>query len=209
MNTSGSAVAELMRIARRSVGRICERVAEEAGREVDRLAGFERIRIDEISHRKGYRYLTVIVDTTPGGSSGRRRGATRRPSFFDVLGVERAKRLKLVSYDMAGWIEAVLAKRCPRTKRCVDPFHVIQFVTEALDWVRREVWNEARRAGHGDAARQLKGPRFCLWEEPRKPDGAPAQSKLTEIEKLNRPLSRACLLRSNCARSTACRHGRR
>jgi transposase len=35
VNTSGSAVAELMRIAWRSVGRICERVAEEAGRDAD------------------------------------------------------------------------------------------------------------------------------------------------------------------------------
>ena len=39
VNTSGSAVAELMRIAWRSVGAICERVAAEAGREADLLAG--------------------------------------------------------------------------------------------------------------------------------------------------------------------------
>ena len=39
VNTSGSAVAELMRISWRSVGRIIERVAAEAGREADLLAG--------------------------------------------------------------------------------------------------------------------------------------------------------------------------
>jgi hypothetical protein len=65
-------------------------------------------------------------------------------AFFDALGEKRAKRLKLVSCDMAGWIEAVLAKRRPKAKRCVDPFHVVQLATEALDKVRREVWREAR-----------------------------------------------------------------
>ena len=66
VNTSGSAVAELMRIAWRSVGRICERVAAEAGRDADLLAGLRRIGIDEISHRKGHRYLTVVVDLCRG-----------------------------------------------------------------------------------------------------------------------------------------------
>jgi transposase len=66
VNTSGSAVAELMRTSWRSVGAICERVAAEAAREVDLLAGLRRIGIDEISHRKGQRYLTVVVDHDTG-----------------------------------------------------------------------------------------------------------------------------------------------
>ncbi|MBA3865219.1 MAG: transposase [Solirubrobacterales bacterium] len=66
VNTSKSAVAELMRIAWRSVGGICERVALEAGRDQDLLAGLRRIGIDEISHRKGHRYLTVVVDHDTG-----------------------------------------------------------------------------------------------------------------------------------------------
>lgn len=196
VNTSGSAVAELMRIAWRSVGRICERVALEAGREVDLLAGLRRIGIDEISHRKGHRYLTVVVDHDTGrliwAAPGRDKATVE--SFFEQLGEKRAKRLKLVSCDMAGWIEAVLVKRCPKAKRCVDPFHVVQLATEALDKVRREVWNEARRAGQGDAARQLKGARFCLWKNPENLT-ARQQSKLADVEKLNRPLYRAYLLK--------------
>ncbi len=156
VNTSGSAVAELMRIAWRSVGRICERVAEDAGREVDLLVGLRRIGIDEISHRKGHRYLTVVVDHDTGrlvwAAPGRDKATVE--AFFDALGEKRTRRLKLVSCDMAGWIEAVLAKRCPKAKRCVDPFHVIQLATEALDQIRREVWREARRQGQGDTLPQ-------------------------------------------------------
>jgi transposase len=44
-----------MRIAWRTVGGICERVAGEAERELDLLAGLRRIGIDEISHRVGQR----------------------------------------------------------------------------------------------------------------------------------------------------------
>ena len=114
-------------------------------------------------------------------------------AFFDALGEKRTKQLKLVSCDMAGWIEAVLAKRCPKAKRCVDPFHVVQLATEALDKVRREVWNEARRQGQGDVAAELKGTRYALWKNPENLT-ARQQSKLADVEKLNRPLYRAYLL---------------
>ena len=49
---------------------------------------------------------------------------------------------------MAGWIEAVLVKRCPKAKRCVDPFHVIALAGEALDEIRREVWRRAKKPCH-------------------------------------------------------------
>jgi len=54
VDTSKSAIAELMRIAWRSVGQILEWVASEAGRQVDLLDGLRRIGIDEISRREGY-----------------------------------------------------------------------------------------------------------------------------------------------------------
>ena len=196
VNTSKSAVAELMRIAWRSVGRICERVAAEAGRKVDLLAGLERIGIDEISHRKGQRYLTVVVDHDTGRLVWAAPGRDKKTveAFFDQLGEKRCGRLKLVSCDMAGWIAGPIAKRCPQAKRCVDPFHVIQLATDALDQVRREVWNEARRAGQGELARELKGARFALWKNPENLT-LRQQAKLADVERLNRPLYRAYLLK--------------
>ena len=41
--------------------------------------------------------------------------------------------------------------------------------TDALDVVRREVWNDARRAGQRQLAKELKGARFALWKNPEKP----------------------------------------
>jgi transposase len=93
-------------------------------------------------------------------AAGRDRKTVER--FFDALGEERCKQITLVSCDMAGWIAGPVADRLPDAVRCVDPFHVIQLATDALDEIRREVWNDARRAGHTVAAKDLKGARYAL-----------------------------------------------
>jgi transposase len=133
VNTSKSAVAELMRVAWRTVGGIVERVAAEARQETDLLDGLRRIGIDEISHRKGQRYLTVVVDHDTGrlvwAAAGRDRKTVER--FLDELGEERCKQITLVSCDMASWISGPVADRLPDAIRCVDPFHVIALATDA------------------------------------------------------------------------------
>jgi hypothetical protein len=151
--------------------------AAEACREVDLLDGLRRIGIDEISHRKGQRYLTVVVDHHTGrlvwAAPGRDR--TTVLAFFDALGQERCQQIELVSADMAAWISGPIADRVPDAVRCVDPFHVVMLATEALDQVRREVWNEARRQGHLQLARDLKGARFAVWKKPREPHRPPSR----------------------------------
>lgn len=84
---------------------------------------------------------------------------------------------------------------CPKAKRCVDPFHVIQLGTEALDEIRREVWRgagQAGQAGQADVAAELKGTRNALWKSPENLT-ARQQAKLADVERLNRPLYRAYL----------------
>jgi transposase len=196
VNTSKTAVAELMRVAWRTVGGVIERVAAEAMREVDLLDGLRRIGIDEISHRKGQRYLTVVVDHHTGrlvwAASGRDRQTVL--AFFDALGEERCKQLELISADMASWISGPIAERAPHAIRCVDPFHVVMLATEALDEVRREVWNEARRQGNVELARELKGARFAVWKNPENLTDRQA-AKLATIQHTNVRLYRAYLLK--------------
>ena len=63
---SKSAVRELMRIAWRTVGSIVTRVVADAEAGTDRFADLRRIGIDEISYKRGHRYLTVVVDHDTG-----------------------------------------------------------------------------------------------------------------------------------------------
>ena len=83
VHTSKTAVAQLMRVAWRTVGRIVERVAMKAAASVDLLGGLRRIGIDEISYRKGQRYLTVVVDHHTGRLVWAAPGANRQ----DAVGV--------------------------------------------------------------------------------------------------------------------------
>lgn len=196
VHTSKAAVAELMRVTWRTVGGICERVMAEAGGRVDRLAGLKRIGIDEISHRRGHRYLTIVVDHDTSrlvwAYPGRDRKTVER--FLDALGEQRCGEIRLVSADMASWIAGPVNERCPNAVLCVDPFHVVKLATDALDEIRRAVWNQARRAGQAEHARELKGARFALWKNPERLTGR-QQAKLAQIQQTNKPLFRAYLLK--------------
>src|SRR4051794_37587689 len=196
VHTSKTAVAALMRIAWRTVGGICERVAAEAQREVDLLADLKRVGIDEISHRRGQRYLTVVVCHDTGRLVWAAPGRDRRTveAFLEALGQDRCQQIELVSCDMAAWIAAPLAERLRHAIRCVDPFHVVQLATDALDEIRREVWNEARKAGQTAVARELKGARFALWKNPEHLTRR-QRGKLASIQQTNQRLYRAYLLK--------------
>jgi transposase len=128
VHTSRTAVSALMRVAWRTVGRIVERLTDEGLAGTDLLANLRRIGIDELSYRKGHKYLTVVVDHDSGRlvwmQPGRDAATVHR--FFDALGPERSAALELVSADGALWIEEAVAKRAPQAVRCLDPFHVVQ-----------------------------------------------------------------------------------
>lgn len=195
-NTSKTATGLLMRVAWRTVGGIISWVVDEAREGRDMLGGLSRIGVDEISYRKGQRYLTVVIDHDTGrlvwASDGRDKRTVNR--FFDELGPQRCRQIELVSCDMASWITGPVEERCENAEVCLDAFHVVQLATDALNEVRRSVWNEARRAGMGDQAKQLKNARFALWKNPDRLTDRQA-AKLAEIQATNRPLFRAYLLK--------------
>jgi hypothetical protein len=66
VHASKQAVGELLRVAWATVGRIITRVVADAEASRDRLAGLRRIGIDEVSYKRGHRYLTVVVDHDAG-----------------------------------------------------------------------------------------------------------------------------------------------
>jgi transposase len=168
------------------------RLADQAALE----RGLRRIGVDEIAYKKGHRYLTVVVDHDSGrlvwAAPGHNEATLER--FFDALGEAGARQLTHLSADAASWIANVAARRCPQAVVCLDPFHVVKWATDALDVVRREVWNAARKGGDAVAARELKGARFALWKNPQDLTGR-QRAKLARIAEVNRPLYRAYLLK--------------
>lgn len=137
--------------------------------------------------------------------------------FFDALaasgaavGEDRCAGITHVSADGADWIEAVVRERCLNAVRCADPFHIVRWAAEALDAVRREAWNTARRGAGGSRyvgavhgrpqhqakgyARALKNARWALWQNPENLSSYQAV-KLAWIAKNGPRLHRAYLLK--------------
>jgi len=214
--TSKTAITELMRIAWRTVGAIITRVWNDTAATFDPFADLKRIGIDEISYKRGHKYLTVVVDHDSGrlvwAAVGRDKATLG--TFFDALGPERSAAITHVSADGADWIATVVASRCPAAVRCADPFHVVKWATEALDDVRRAAWNDARKAartneatrGRGrpakdaparpDSARAtgLKNSRYALWKNPENLTEK-QQTKLAWIVQTDPRLGRAYYLK--------------
>ncbi|MFF3518767.1 ISL3 family transposase [Streptomyces sp. NPDC002573] len=156
---SKSAVAQLMRVSWRTVGAIVERFVADRDAGVDRLAGLRRIGIDEISYRKGQRYMTVVVDhhTRQVVWMADGHGRVVLEAFFDELGPRRSAKLTHICADGAQWIADTVAARAWQAVRAMDPFRAVAWGTEALDDERRAAWNRARRQAQDAAtARALK-----------------------------------------------------
>ncbi len=207
VRTSKSATCELLRVAWRTVGAIIARVNNDIEQRIDRLDGLRRIGIDEISYKRGHRYLIVVVDHDTGhlvwAGPGRNDAALK--VFFDALGEERAGLLTHVSADMADWIARVVAKRAPNAVRCADPFHVVAWGIEALDVERRRAWNQAsgrrnpttspyRRGKAMGTSLGIARARYALWKNP----GDLTDNQRTQLEwiaKTDPRLHRAYLLK--------------
>jgi len=138
----------------------------------------------------------VVVDHHTGrlvwAAFGRDRKTIEK--FLDLLGEQRCKQIQLVSCDDADWITLPIAERCPNAETCLDPWHIVKAATDALDEVRRQVWNQARRSGNKQLAKQLKGARFALWKQPENLTDR-QRTKLAFIQTLNTPIYRAYLLK--------------
>jgi len=195
-NTSQSTVGELMRISWRTVGRVLKRVVEERGAGVDPLDGLVRIGIDETSYRKGHRYLTVVVCHDTGCLVWAHPGNSKATleMFFNELGEERRGRITHVTCDGAEWIHDTVRSNCEKAEVCLDAFHIVAWANDAVDVVRRELWNEQRKSGDKELAGEVKGTRWALLKNPENLTGDQADT-LARLEAENSGLYRAYLLK--------------
>jgi transposase len=165
--TDKTTITRLSRVDWDSVGRICERVVAE-GLDPARLDGLVSIGVDEVSWKRHHNYLTLVTDHTAKkivwGAEG--KDTATLDAFFAELGGERAGQLQAVSLDMGAAFNKSARDNAPQAVACIDPFHAVKLVTDALDVVRRQTWNELRRLPDKNAAKKFKGARWCLLKRP-------------------------------------------
>jgi transposase len=191
-----SAVVEMMRVAWRTVGAIIGRVVEREGPE-DRLAGLTHIGVDDLSYRKHHEYVTIVVDHSTGNivwaHPGKNADTLRR--LFIELGQERCALLKAVTIDMSGAYRAAAEEYAVNAEIIFDRFHVQRLAHDALDEVRRA---EVRALDEPKDRRALKHSRFALQKNPWNLT-AIERTKLVDVQRTNRTLYRAYLLKESLA----------
>ena len=162
-----TSTARLCRVSWRTVGRACARVVAS---ELDpgRLDDLFSIGVDEISWRKHHKYLTLVVDHQRGrvvwGAEG--KDAKTLDAFFTELGSERVSEIESVSLDLGPAYLKSVGENAGQAVVCADPFHLVKIVGDALDEVRRDLWQELRRLPDDRWAKNLKGARWALLKNP-------------------------------------------
>jgi transposase len=169
-HTDKTTVTKLLRTSWETVAGIVTRVVAE---HVDhrRLENVYRIGVDEVSYRKGHRYLTVVADHDRDGAviwAGEGRDHSVLEEFYDLLGEQGCAQLEAVSLDMGGAYKKATDAKAAQARQCVDPFHVIQLANEAIDTARRQAGNLAR--GNNPPEKRPRGrPPAGSTPSPNKP----------------------------------------
>ena len=176
LHMSRQTVAEYMRVSWDTVGPVMSRVAKELSAKRNPYAGLVNIGIDETSHKKGHKYITVVVDhdTNRVVWVGKGYGKDVLEQFFALLTAEQKKTIQHVSGDGARWIRDTVVKHCPQAAFCIDPFHVVSWMTDVLDQVRKQEWNKAR-------AQLAKEKKATPKAKPGRPKGGSLPKSDTQV----------------------------
>lgn len=195
-------VTRLMRIAWETVGKIIQRFVKRQREGIDPLDGLRNIGVDELSYRRHHEYVTVVVNHDTGEIvwAAKGKSAATLEQFFELLGPERRALLETVTIDMsAAYIKAV-TEATPEATIIFDRFHVQRLASKAVDEVRRE---EVREAEVNDK-KALKNTRWALLKNPWNLTDFESQ-KLDELQRTNRRIYRAYLLKEALAAVLDCR----
>ena len=113
------------------------------------FGGLTSIGVDETGYRKGHTCITVVVDHERLWAIWAHDGYGRDVFglFFQTLTPEQRASIKAVTGDGARWIDSCVAEHCPNAERVLDGFHIVSWMTDALDKVRKRLWNQARHDG--------------------------------------------------------------
>ena len=159
------------------------------------ISKIKRIGIDEFAVRKGHVYKTIVVDLDTGRiiHVGDGKGSDSLTAFW-----KRVKRLgikiELVTSDMsAAYISSVM-ENAPDAIHVYDKFHVVEKVTEAVDKVRRSLWNQEKDE---EKRKVIKGSRWLLLTKDKDKFDDYAKNRLENILQTNEPLYKAYYLKED------------
>ena len=191
-----TAISTMLRIAWRTVGAIIERVVSRRREPID-WAEVDAIAIDELSFRKGHRYVTLVYDLRNGRVLWSKEGRSKATldAFFEEVGPEACARIQHATIDMFEAYAQAIRQWLPNATLIYDRFHVQQLASKAMDELRRSEW---RRLRGTDEAQGIKRLRWALLRNPWNATPREAE-RLSTLPKQNKLLYRGYLLKEALA----------
>jgi transposase len=166
-------------------------------RDGHKLRALKNLGIDEISYKKGHRYLTVVYDLDRHHvvwvGKGKKRETIDR-FFNEVMSPGQRARVETACCDMSRTYIGAIEDHLPGALLVLDRFHVIKALNEAVDEVRKEVWRTASQAER----KGIKGLRFILLKN-RKNRSRREHKIMAELARTQRQVARACELKDELA----------
>ncbi len=130
------------------------------------LDGLRWIGIDEVSRTGGHVYFTIVTNLQTGRVVfvGDGKGEDALAPFFEQLGARRQRRIRGVVSDLNAGYLASVQRYIPKAMHVLDRFHIVLWLNEALNQLRRRLFGAAP---DDDLGRTLKVKKWLLlsaWE---------------------------------------------
>jgi transposase len=169
----------------------------EYGLEHRDLEGITAMGVDEVAHRKGHQYLTLVYQIDAGCRRllwvAESRTTKAFKGFFTWLGERRSKALRVVCSDMWKPYLNVIQRHAGQALNVLDKFHIVAHLNKAVDETRRLDAAELRRQGDKVT---LKHTRWCLLKRPGKLTKKQT-GRLRSLLRLNLRTARAYILKED------------
>lgn len=185
-------VAEMVGLSWDTVARIDKRAIELAlGDHQEMLRGLRWIGVDEVSRTGGRVYFTIVTNLETGRVVwiGDGKGEKGLRPFLDILGAKGRRRLRGVVSDLG--YRGVIVSCLPQAIWILDRFHIIQWVNEALNQLRRRLFSAAPS---DELGRTLKVKKWLLLTA-RERLRHKAKLELGQLLAPNEPLFKGYLLK--------------
>jgi transposase len=163
-----------------------------------KLSQLRYIAIDEISVRKGHKYLTLVMNLRSGAVVfvGEGKGAEALRPFWKRLKRSRA-RVRAVATDMSTAYIGAVHENLPGTPVVFDHFHVVKLMNDKLTEIRRRLFHELSAMQR----QVVKGTRWLLLKNPENLDADRGErDRLDEALRLNEPLAKAYYMKEDLRR---------
>jgi transposase len=155
--------------------------------------GLRILAIDEISVRKGHRYLTVVLDYLTGRVIwvGKDRKTRTLKKFFSGMSKEQKQGLEAIVMDM--WDPYILAvqEKVPHVKIVFDLFHVVAQFNRVIDKVRNTEYRKASKTNKT----VFKGAKYLLLKNRSNVRRHKDRKHLEELLKLNKVINTILILK--------------